>query len=87
MVGILDYGLAKVADLMMKHIVTPAVNYESPITIVEELNQGLGEMTDSLLKIVSSAEPKVIVASHNFQFSFSFLIIISILLESVGSLH
>ncbi|KAI9178581.1 hypothetical protein LWI28_028176 [Acer negundo] len=57
-VGILDYGLAKVADLMIKHFIKPAVNYGSPITFVEELNQGSGEMTDALLKMVSSVDPK-----------------------------
>ncbi|TXG55440.1 hypothetical protein EZV62_020696 [Acer yangbiense] len=57
-VGILDYGLAKVADLMIKHFIKPAVNYGSPITFVEELNQGSGEMTDALLKMVSSVDSK-----------------------------
>ncbi|KAK1568779.1 hypothetical protein Q3G72_028604 [Acer saccharum] len=57
-VGILDYGLAKVADLMVKHFIKPAVNYGSPITFVEELNQGSGEMTDALLKMVSSVDSK-----------------------------
>lgn len=60
-VGILDYGLAKVADLMIKHFIKPAVNYGSPIKFVEELNQGSGEMTDALLKMVSSVDPKVII--------------------------
>ncbi|KAK2648859.1 hypothetical protein Ddye_016348 [Dipteronia dyeriana] len=57
-VGILDYGLAKVADLMIKHFIKPAVNYGSPITFVEELNQGSGKMTDALLKMVSSVDHK-----------------------------
>ncbi|KAH7576677.1 hypothetical protein JRO89_XS01G0129800 [Xanthoceras sorbifolium] len=57
-VGILDYGLAKVADLMIKHVITPAANHGSHVTFVEELNQGLGEMTDALLKMVPSVDPK-----------------------------
>ncbi|XP_062152675.1 centromere/kinetochore protein zw10 homolog [Alnus glutinosa] len=58
-VGILDYGLAKVADLIIKYVVSPAVNPGSPISFVEELNQDSKGMTEAVLKIVPSVEPKI----------------------------
>lgn len=57
-VGILDYGLAKVADLMVKHVIAPAVNCGSPISFTEELIQDSDQMTEMILKTVS-CEPKV----------------------------
>ncbi|XP_031262217.1 centromere/kinetochore protein zw10 homolog isoform X2 [Pistacia vera] len=53
-VGILNYGLAKVADLMVKYVITPAVN-GSPITFVEELNEG----AEATLKIIPSVDSKI----------------------------
>ncbi|KAF3434839.1 hypothetical protein FNV43_RR21926 [Rhamnella rubrinervis] len=58
-VGVLDYGLAKVADLVIKHVISPAVNYGSPVTFVEESVQSSEEMTEGILKIVPSQHPKV----------------------------
>lgn len=58
--GVLDYGLAKVADLVIKYVIIPAVDYNSPITLVEELKQGSEEMTEAALKIVQSVDPMVI---------------------------
>nr|POE60394.1 centromere/kinetochore protein zw10 like [Quercus suber] len=58
-VGILDYGLAKVADLIIKHVITPVVNRGSPISFVEEVNQDSKEMTEAILKIVPSIDPKI----------------------------
>ncbi|KAE8075609.1 hypothetical protein FH972_014305 [Carpinus fangiana] len=58
-VGILDYGLAKLADLIIKYVVSPAVNRGSPISFVEELNQDPKEMTEAVLKIVPSVEPMI----------------------------
>ncbi|WJZ99397.1 hypothetical protein VitviT2T_017845 [Vitis vinifera] len=57
-VGILDYGLAKVADLMVKHVIAPAVNCGSPISFTEELIQDSDQMTEMILKTVS-CEPKL----------------------------
>ncbi|XP_034702414.1 centromere/kinetochore protein zw10 homolog [Vitis riparia] len=57
-VGILDYGLAKVADLMIKHVIAPAVNCGSPISFTEELIQDSDQMTEMILKTVS-CEPKL----------------------------
>lgn len=56
MVGILEYGLAKVADLMIKYIITPFLNSGRPISFLEELNQD-----SAVLKIVLSPDGKVSV--------------------------
>lgn len=70
MVGILDYGLAKLADLIIKYVVSPAVNRGSPISFVEDLNQDPKEMTEAVLKIVPSVEPMVnIIYQHCLNFS------------------
>lgn len=60
MVGILDYGLAKVADLMIKYVISPAVSYGLPIAFVEELNPGPEKMSEAILRIVPSVDDKVI---------------------------
>lgn len=57
-VGILDYGLAKIADLMIKNAVPLAVNYGSPVSFVEEFVQDAEVMTGAMLKIVPLREPK-----------------------------
>ncbi|XP_062107314.1 centromere/kinetochore protein zw10 homolog isoform X2 [Humulus lupulus] len=59
-IGILDYGLAKVADLLIKYVISPAVNYRSPVSFVEELVQDSEELTGALLKIVPSSDSKVV---------------------------
>ncbi|CAL5342352.1 unnamed protein product [Camellia sinensis] len=58
-VGILDYGLAKVADMMIKHVITPAVNCRSCVSFVEEINQETEHITEAILKIVPSSDPEV----------------------------
>ncbi|PWA73800.1 centromere/kinetochore protein, putative (ZW10) [Artemisia annua] len=50
-VGILDYGLAKVADLMMKHVIAPAVRSGSHSFAVEEQRSDSGYITDVALRI------------------------------------
>ncbi|KAK2979032.1 hypothetical protein RJ640_013666 [Escallonia rubra] len=57
-VGILDYGLAKVADLFIKHVITPAVNHVPHISFVEELNQDSKSTTEVVLKMVLSSDLK-----------------------------
>lgn len=75
MVGILDYGLAKVGDLIIKYVVSPAVIQGSPISFVEELNQDPKEMTEAVLKIGPSVEPKVnIIYQHCLNFSLLYLV-------------
>lgn len=59
MVGILDYGLAKVADLMIKNVISLAVNYRSPVSFVDEIVQDAELMTGAVLKIVPTQDPKV----------------------------
>ncbi|XP_044466367.1 centromere/kinetochore protein zw10 homolog isoform X2 [Mangifera indica] len=54
-VGILNYGLAKVADMMVKYVITPAVNFGSPITFVEEGDEG----AEATLKIVPSVDSRI----------------------------
>lgn len=66
MIGILDYGLAKVADLIIKHVINPTVNHGSPISFVEELNQDSKGMNEAILKIVPSVDRKVILFINNF---------------------
>ncbi|PRQ60963.1 putative RZZ complex, subunit Zw10 protein [Rosa chinensis] len=58
MVGILHYGLAKVADLMIKHVISPALNSGSPVSFVTEINPDSQAMTEATLKIVPSNDPK-----------------------------
>lgn len=52
-VGILDYGLAKVADLIIKHVISQAVNCGSSSSFMEETNQ------DSMMLKIVSCHPKV----------------------------
>ncbi|KAL8131166.1 hypothetical protein AgCh_007189 [Apium graveolens] len=53
-VGIMDFGLAKVADLIIKYVITQAVNPESHISFSEEINQDSGRTTEVVLKMVPS---------------------------------
>ncbi|XP_049362609.1 centromere/kinetochore protein zw10 homolog isoform X1 [Solanum verrucosum] len=57
-VDILDYGLAKVADLMIKHVIVPVVSFRSTI-VVEWINQESGNGVKANLKICPSADPNV----------------------------
>ncbi|KAI3874884.1 hypothetical protein MKW98_019457 [Papaver atlanticum] len=57
--GILDYGLAKVADLMVKYIIIPIVSDEC-IHLVEELLPKTEQMDEAILSLVaSSSDSKV----------------------------
>lgn len=59
MIGILDYGLAKVADQMIKFVITPAVNSRSSISFVEDSEKVSGETAEAVLKMVPPFNPKV----------------------------
>lgn len=59
MVGILDYGLAKVADRMIKFVISPAIKCGLPISFIQDLKKVPEELTESLLKIVPSIDSKV----------------------------
>ncbi|KAI3809727.1 hypothetical protein L1987_19327 [Smallanthus sonchifolius] len=50
-VGILDYGLAKVADLMTRYVITPAVRSMSHSFSVEEQRLDSGDITEAVLRI------------------------------------
>ncbi|XP_043804728.1 centromere/kinetochore protein zw10 homolog isoform X2 [Manihot esculenta] len=58
-IGILDYGLAKVADQMIKFVITPAVNSRSSISFVEDSEKVSGETAEAVLKMVPPFNPKM----------------------------
>ncbi|XP_052178066.1 centromere/kinetochore protein zw10 homolog isoform X2 [Diospyros lotus] len=58
-VGILDYGLAKVADMMIKYVITPAVNGRSHVSFVVDIIQEAGLTTEAVLKIVPPSGPEM----------------------------
>ena len=55
----LDYGLAKAADLIFKHVITPAVTHASTFNAVEDSCKSSGDITDQTLKIEQSSDHKV----------------------------
>ncbi|WOK99942.1 centromere/kinetochore protein [Canna indica] len=55
-VGVLDYGLARVADLVIKHVMLPTITNNSVKFLVEEHYEGSIETFETILKIVLSAE-------------------------------
>lgn len=59
MVGILDYGLAKVADSTIKHVITPVVNRGSAIKFIEDSNQHSEEMVEATLTRITISDPEV----------------------------
>ncbi|XP_043718741.1 centromere/kinetochore protein zw10 homolog isoform X2 [Telopea speciosissima] len=58
-VGILDYGLAKIADSIMKYVITPLVSNGHPGVSIEESSQNYGGMTEAILNLVLSSDSKV----------------------------
>ncbi|KAK3120348.1 hypothetical protein QOZ80_9AG0686180 [Eleusine coracana subsp. coracana] len=56
MIDALDYGMAKVADSMMKHVLVPAISNMSVVVNVEVLEEGGSEHSVSVLSIVASEE-------------------------------
>lgn len=58
-IGILDYGFAKVADQMIKHVIIPVVKKGSSISSMEDLKDVSKEMTEAILKILSTSNPMV----------------------------
>lgn len=59
MIGILDYGFAKVADQMIKHVIIPVIKKGSSISSMEDLKDVSKEMTEAILKILSTSNPMV----------------------------
>lgn len=58
-VGVLDYGLARIADLMIKHVMFPATSKRSINILVEQLNQDSDEKSGAILSLISSSEVQV----------------------------
>ncbi|KAG5545666.1 hypothetical protein RHGRI_017970 [Rhododendron griersonianum] len=57
-VGLLDYGFAKVADKMIKYVIAPALKCQSHVSFAEETNQENGHVSEAILRIVPSSDPK-----------------------------
>ncbi|KAL0400158.1 UNVERIFIED_CONTAM: Centromere/kinetochore protein zw10 [Sesamum radiatum] len=56
---ILDYGLARIADLITKYVFTPVVSYRAIPSFTEETDQDLGHASEAVLRIVPSVDPEV----------------------------
>lgn len=55
----MDFGLGKIADLIIKYVITQAVNPESHISFSEEINQDSGHIDEVVLKMIPSSDPEV----------------------------
>ncbi|KAL2938761.1 Centromere/kinetochore protein zw10-like protein [Bienertia sinuspersici] len=66
--GILDYGLARTADLFIKRAIAPGVNVKSSISFLAE-SMVLLQSSDTILKIISSSESKTEDMDCNALFS------------------
>ncbi|KAF5199546.1 Centromere/kinetochore protein zw10-like protein [Thalictrum thalictroides] len=62
-IGVIDYGLAKVADLIVKFVVIPTVSNGSRFDFVEELDQETMEKDEAILGLVSSSGSQVDIPS------------------------
>uniref|UniRef100_A0A1J3D0Y3 Centromere/kinetochore protein zw10-like protein n=1 Tax=Noccaea caerulescens TaxID=107243 RepID=A0A1J3D0Y3_NOCCA len=58
-IGMLDYGLAKAADSIFKHVITPAVTHASTFAAVEDSSKTSGEITEATLKLDQSSDHKI----------------------------
>ncbi|CAH2059704.1 unnamed protein product [Thlaspi arvense] len=58
-IGMLDYGLAKAADSIFKHVITPAVTHASTFLAVEDSSKTSGEITEAILKLEQSSDHKL----------------------------
>ncbi|XP_041990661.1 centromere/kinetochore protein zw10 homolog [Salvia splendens] len=56
--GVLDYGLAKIADLITKYVFTPVVSCKANPVVEEENRQELDDVREAVLKMVPSVEPE-----------------------------
>lgn len=71
MVGILDYGLAKVADLLAKYVTTPVTKCRSTPTFIEKIDQELGHILEAVLEMVlyEAVIPEKISAKSHLEVS------------------
>ncbi|KAG5531683.1 hypothetical protein RHGRI_026339 [Rhododendron griersonianum] len=60
----LHYGLAKVADKMIKYVIAPALKCQSHVSFAEEMNQENGHVSEAILRIVPSSDPKQCMGSE-----------------------
>nr|XP_043620599.1 centromere/kinetochore protein zw10 homolog isoform X2 [Erigeron canadensis] len=58
-VGILDYGLAKVADLMTRYVISPALRSGYHSFSVEEQKVDSGEVAEVVLRITAPSAPQI----------------------------
>uniref|UniRef100_A0A1J3F7N8 Centromere/kinetochore protein zw10-like protein n=1 Tax=Noccaea caerulescens TaxID=107243 RepID=A0A1J3F7N8_NOCCA len=58
-IGMLDYGLAKAADSIFKHVITPAVTHASTFAAVEDSSKTSGEIIEAILKLDQSSDHKI----------------------------
>ncbi|CAH8389299.1 unnamed protein product [Eruca vesicaria subsp. sativa] len=58
-IGMLDYGLAKAADSIFKHVITPAVTHASTFVAVEDSCKTSREITEATLKLDHSSDHKM----------------------------
>ncbi|KAL2547785.1 Centromere/kinetochore protein zw10-like protein [Forsythia ovata] len=54
--GVLDYGLAKVADLFTKYVTTPVIKCRSTPAFMEKIDQESGHILEAVLEMVPSAD-------------------------------
>nr|VDC70498.1 unnamed protein product [Brassica rapa] len=57
-IGMLDYGLAKAADSIFKHVITPLVTHSSTFVAVEDSCKTSGEIVEAALKLEQSSAHK-----------------------------
>ncbi|KAH0883238.1 hypothetical protein HID58_059334 [Brassica napus] len=57
-IGMLDYGLAKAADSIFKHVITPAVTHSSTFFAVEDSCKTSGEVAEATLNLEQSLDHK-----------------------------
>lgn len=62
-IGLLDYGLAKVADLFVKFVVIPTISNGSRFDFVEETNRNSSEMDEAVLGSISSSDSEIEIPS------------------------
>lgn len=57
--GILNYGFARTADLFIKYAIGPAANLTAPILFVEECHGSFLENGEAILKIIPCSDAKI----------------------------
>lgn len=85
-VGILDYGLAKIADLMIKHVINPTISKGSVNICIEELDESPVGLREAMLKLLPSSEYEVCAAFQSYIILYSFKFLLSCSLCSTVSL-